>query len=67
MADKDLNQAGAENQIKGVGKDVKGRVKDAAGGLTGDNSLQAEGKIDRVKGKVQEKFGEAQQDVANEE
>jgi uncharacterized protein YjbJ (UPF0337 family) len=67
MADKDLNQAGAENQIEGVGKDVKGRVKDAVGGLTGDSSLQAEGKIDRVKGKVQEKIGEAQQDIANDE
>jgi uncharacterized protein YjbJ (UPF0337 family) len=67
MADKDLDQAGAENQIEGVGKDIKGRVKDAVGGLTGDNSLQAEGKIDRVKGKVQEKIGEAQQDLANEE
>jgi uncharacterized protein YjbJ (UPF0337 family) len=35
-------------------------VKDGVGGLTGDESLQAEGKFDRAKGKVQDKVGEAQ-------
>ena len=44
-----------------LAKDVKGRVKDAVGGLTGDESLQAEGKLDRVKGKAQDMVGEAQQ------
>jgi uncharacterized protein YjbJ (UPF0337 family) len=41
-------------------------VKDAVGDATDDTSLQAEGKMDRVKGKVQEKFGEAQQDLAKD-
>jgi uncharacterized protein YjbJ (UPF0337 family) len=40
-------------------------LKDAAGGLTGDGSLQTEGKIDRVKGKVQKKIGEVQNDIAD--
>jgi uncharacterized protein YjbJ (UPF0337 family) len=35
-------------------------VKDAAGGLTGDSSLQAEGKVDQAKGKVQDAVGKAQ-------
>jgi uncharacterized protein YjbJ (UPF0337 family) len=50
--DKSLTDRGVENSAKGKGNDLKGRVKDAVGGLTGDESLQAEGKMDRVKGKV---------------
>ncbi len=40
-----------EDEIKGVARDAVGKVKDAAGGLTGDASLQAEGKIDQAGGK----------------
>ena len=57
---RNLREKGAENQLKGAGNDLKGRVKDAAGGLTGDESLQAEGKWDLIKGKVQDKVGDAQ-------
>jgi uncharacterized protein YjbJ (UPF0337 family) len=62
MAD-DLNRKGAENQVKCAGKEFKGRVKDAVGGLTGDGSEQIEGKVDQLKGKVQRKIGETQSDV----
>ena len=34
--------------------DAKGRVKEAAGSLTGDSSLKNEGKVDRASGKVKE-------------
>ena len=40
-----------EDEIKGVARDAVGKVKDAAGGLTGDAGLQAEGKIDQAGGK----------------
>lgn len=63
MADRDMMDDGLENQIEGHGKDLKGRVKDAIGGLTGDESLQGEGKLDRLKGKVQDTFGKGQEDV----
>jgi uncharacterized protein YjbJ (UPF0337 family) len=63
MADGDMINDGLENELEGKGKDLKGRVKDAVGGLTGDESLQAEGKLDRLKGKVQETLGEGQQDL----
>jgi uncharacterized protein YjbJ (UPF0337 family) len=66
MADKDLYQDGLENSAEGKAKDLKGRVKDAAGGLTGDSGLQAEGKIDRVKGKVQDEFGKAERKIDRE-
>ena len=45
---------------------MKGRVKDAAGGLTNDSKLQAEGKLDKVKGKVQDKVGDVQRKVGRE-
>lgn len=66
MENRDLNERAAENEAKGVGNDLKGRVKDAAGGLTGDSSLQAEGKLDRLKGKVQDAVGDVQRRAARE-
>lgn len=61
--ERDLTSRGIENSAEGKAKDLKGRLKDAAGGLTGDSSLQAEGKIDRLKGKVQDAVGEAQRNI----
>jgi uncharacterized protein YjbJ (UPF0337 family) len=34
--------------------DAKGRVKEAAGSLSGDDDLKREGKVDRGTGKVKE-------------
>ena len=34
--------------------DAKGRVKEAAGKLTGDKDLQNEGKLDQAEGKIKE-------------
>ena len=34
--------------------EAKGRVKEAAGSLTGDDSLKREGKVDQVKSDVKE-------------
>lgn len=62
MSDQDRMRRSDENSLKGIGNDLKGKVKDAAGGLTGDTSLQAEGKWDQLKGKAQKKIGEIQRD-----
>lgn len=48
-----------KDEIKGVGKRAKGAVKDAVGGLTGNEKMQAEGKLDKAAGKIQQKVGEA--------
>lgn len=37
----------------------KGRVKEAAGSLTGDDSLKNEGKTDRAAGKAKDKVDKA--------
>jgi uncharacterized protein YjbJ (UPF0337 family) len=40
--------------MEGKKDELKGRVKEAAGDLTDDESLKAEGKADRAGGKVKE-------------
>jgi uncharacterized protein YjbJ (UPF0337 family) len=39
--------------------DLKGRVKEAGGDLTGDKELKNEGKVDRASGSVKDKVGDA--------
>ncbi len=39
--------------------DAKGRVKEAAGDLTDDQSLKNEGKVDKATGAVKDKIGDA--------
>jgi uncharacterized protein YjbJ (UPF0337 family) len=39
--------------------EAKGRVKEAAGSLTDDKSLQNEGKVDKASGNVKDKVGGA--------
>ena len=48
-----------KDRIEGPAKRAKGAVKDAAGKVTGDTKLQAEGKADKAEGKVQNTVGSA--------
>ncbi len=42
---------------------AKGRLKEAGGALTGDNSLKNEGKVDQASGTVKDKVGDASDKV----
>ena len=42
---------------------AKGRIKEAAGALTGDKDLESEGKADRVAGEIKEKVGDVKDKV----
>ncbi len=55
-----------KDQIEGAGKQMKGAVKDAAGKMTGDVKLQAEGKLDKAAGQVQSAVGKAKDDARKE-
>ncbi|WP_020174887.1 CsbD family protein [Methyloferula stellata] len=46
-----------KDRIEGLARETKGAVKDAAGKVTGDAKLQAEGKADKAAGKVQNAVG----------
>ena len=45
------------DRIEGAAKNIGGKIKEAAGQVTGDSKLQAEGKADQVEGKVQNTVG----------
>jgi uncharacterized protein YjbJ (UPF0337 family) len=50
--------------------DAKGRVKEAAGDLTDDDSLKNEGKVDQAAGTVKDKVGDVAdkaKDVVNKD
>ncbi|HEV3131705.1 MAG: CsbD family protein [Acidimicrobiales bacterium] len=53
-------ETGPEAAAKGVVEDVKGKAKEAAGALAGNDSLRDEGRAQRDK-------AEAQRDVAKKE
>jgi uncharacterized protein YjbJ (UPF0337 family) len=49
MADRD--------RVEGAVKNMGGKVKEAAGKVTGDEKLKREGQVDQVEGKVQNTVG----------
>ena len=55
-----------ENRIEGLVKQVKGSVEEAAGKLLGDAKLTAEGKADKVVGKVQSAVGSVSDSLTKE-
>jgi uncharacterized protein YjbJ (UPF0337 family) len=63
MSDREQDRRNDETTLRGIGNDVKGKLKDAAGGLTGDTSLQAEGKWDQLKGKAQKTISDVRRDM----
>lgn len=53
-----MDDHGIDNdRIKGSANQAKGAVKEVAGKVTGDAKLEAEGKADKLKGKVQNAIG----------
>jgi len=46
-----------DQRIEGTANSVAGRVKEGFGNLTGDTKLQAEGKLQDVKGKALDAYG----------
>ncbi len=52
-----------KDRVAGVGKQAKGAIKEAAGKVTGDTKLKAEGKADKAAGKVQNAVGGAKDKV----
>ena len=42
----------------GAADDAKGRIKEAGGALTGDDSLKREGKVEKASGKLKDAVGD---------
>ena len=52
-----------KDRIAGTAKEVKGSIKQAAGKVTGNDRLRAEGTADKVAGKIQKTVGQAKDAV----
>jgi uncharacterized protein YjbJ (UPF0337 family) len=55
-----------KDRVEGIGKQAKGAVKEMVGKATGDSKTQAEGKAEKISGKVQNTIGSAK-DAAKEQ
>lgn len=54
-----------KDQVNGRAETVKGHIKEAAGKVTGNDRLKAEGQVDQVQGKVQSSVGDAKAKVGD--
>lgn len=52
-----------KDQVKGVGKQVEGEMKEQAGKLTGDTETRAKGHAKEMEGKLQKDMGDAKEAV----
>jgi len=48
-----------KDRVEGAATNLKGKIKEAAGRVSGDAKLKSEGKADQVAGKVQNAIGGA--------
>lgn len=52
-----------EDQTEGKAKDLKGKVKEEAGDMSGNDEMKHEGQADQVEGKAQKTWGDAKEDA----
>jgi len=57
---KDLNERGIENQVKGTGKEMKGKIRGDLGDATDNASEHVKGRVEELEGKVQKNFGKGE-------
>jgi uncharacterized protein YjbJ (UPF0337 family) len=55
-----------KDRIKGSAEQAKGKAKEFAGKVTGDEKTRAEGQADQVKGKAQNTWGSLKDAVKGE-
>ena len=52
-----------KDQVKGRIKEAQGKIKEVAGKLVGNETLEAKGKVQKIVGEAQAKFGDVKQNV----
>ncbi len=57
----------SDEEAEGKGKQIKGKVREAAGALTGDERAKAKGRIEQTEGKAKEKIGEVKRKLKDED
>lgn len=56
-----------DGKLKGKAENIKGRMKEAIGNITGHKKMEAEGTAERAKGAAKEKVAEVKEEVEEEE
>lgn len=46
-----------KDRVEGSAKNIKGKIKEGVGKVTGDTKTEAEGKMDQAEGKAQNTIG----------
>ena len=54
-----------KKNLEGGLDNLKGKVKETAGVVTGDRELEGEGKLDQIKGKVKDVAGNVREGIKN--
>jgi len=54
----------SQNRMSGAGHEAKGVIKEAAGRLSGNRRMQAEGVAEKLAGRAQKNIGKAQNKTA---
>ena len=52
-----------DDQVEGKAKDLKGKVKEEVGELTGNDKMRDEGQAEQLEGKVQKTWGDAKEEA----
>jgi uncharacterized protein YjbJ (UPF0337 family) len=52
-----------KDQAEGRIKEAEGKIKEVAGKLVGNETLEAKGKVQKIVGEAQAKFGDVKQEV----
>lgn len=55
-----------KDQVKGRIKEARGKVKEAAGKVSGDETLEQKGKLQKLAGKVQAGYGDIKKNIEDE-
>ncbi len=56
-----------DDELRGKAKNLKGRVKEAAGALTGNKKVEAEGAAERIGGAAEEAVGRAKRKLTEDD
>ncbi|XHH10373.1 MAG: CsbD family protein [Candidatus Bathyarchaeia archaeon] len=54
-----------EDELKGKGKQAKGKLDETAGKITGDTGTQIKGKMEQAEGKTQEAMGKFKKKITD--
>lgn len=61
----ELKKESIKEQVGGKAENLKGKIKEGAGRLSGDSDLEAEGQVEQGEGYVRDKMGKAGRKVSD--